>query len=584
MEAIPWVTISHIAEGSSCFKSYDAVFDSLKIDPQSTPTVVSFVGKHEKSKLLRHLIDTSELSYPLLPHGQVYLWADNATRNSRAPIVFLDCELQNSNSARWKDPILYESPEISRQLSWLPCCDHGTLVSLFSANVLEPLSSIICYFLEDFGTLKDIAQQIADRLLAPSILDSRSAILPDVLIVAQEPNSNSDPDAAQRLLEHFIERQREESTRSIRNCYRSIRVTYLKRDNQAAKAEQLHTKLIKVQEDVLAVREAKRLLFGFTHTRTFAALLLQKFCNNPKAQFSLIAASRPKGYTSAEFHIHLQELMEMLPSEAWLWHVVAPLVAWCIAYASYPHGAHRKYDPRSADGQLTSKVFDPGMLFKELFRNTCRKAIEGYAVQTVVQDKFLTAVETELRAQFSELVAETDPRRATITHRKSLLRIQHLLKELKTNKTCLVCLLRMPERVLSCGHSICEVDIRAFGERSCHDRHNFVVHECPICGEQQDKLSFRFVPPTAGVRILALDGGGVRGIIPLLILSDVEERLGVLGCHLSEYFDLVCGTSVGKSCCSPFDGHIWLTVSCRRPVRDWHFRSQLDRQRMRRES
>jgi patatin-like phospholipase/acyl hydrolase len=43
-------------------------------------------------------------------------------------------------------------------------------------------------------------------------------------------------------------------------------------------------------------------------------------------------------------------------------------------------------------------------------------------------------------------------------------------------------------------------------------------------------------------RILALDGGGIRGIISLRILARIEE---IVGEPLSEYFDLIGGTSTG---------------------------------------
>jgi uncharacterized protein len=44
------------------------------------------------------------------------------------------------------------------------------------------------------------------------------------------------------------------------------------------------------------------------------------------------------------------------------------------------------------------------------------------------------------------------------------------------------------------------------------------------------------------VRVLAIDGGGIRGIIPALVLADVERRTGR---HTAELFDLVAGTSTG---------------------------------------
>lgn len=43
-------------------------------------------------------------------------------------------------------------------------------------------------------------------------------------------------------------------------------------------------------------------------------------------------------------------------------------------------------------------------------------------------------------------------------------------------------------------------------------------------------------------RILSIDGGGIRGIIPAVVLSEIEERTGRGICEL---FDLIAGTSTG---------------------------------------
>lgn len=43
-------------------------------------------------------------------------------------------------------------------------------------------------------------------------------------------------------------------------------------------------------------------------------------------------------------------------------------------------------------------------------------------------------------------------------------------------------------------------------------------------------------------RILSIDGGGVRGIIPARILQDIETRTGK---RISELFDLIMGNSTG---------------------------------------
>ncbi len=44
------------------------------------------------------------------------------------------------------------------------------------------------------------------------------------------------------------------------------------------------------------------------------------------------------------------------------------------------------------------------------------------------------------------------------------------------------------------------------------------------------------------IKILSIDGGGIRGLIPALILTEIEERTGK---SISELFDLLAGTSTG---------------------------------------
>ena len=51
-------------------------------------------------------------------------------------------------------------------------------------------------------------------------------------------------------------------------------------------------------------------------------------------------------------------------------------------------------------------------------------------------------------------------------------------------------------------------------------------------------------PEGKDFRILSIDGGGIRGIFPVTFLSGLEERyLG--GAPITQYFDLVSGTSTG---------------------------------------
>jgi uncharacterized protein len=55
-------------------------------------------------------------------------------------------------------------------------------------------------------------------------------------------------------------------------------------------------------------------------------------------------------------------------------------------------------------------------------------------------------------------------------------------------------------------------------------------------------------------RILSIDGGGIRGLIPVRVLAEVEERCGK---PIAELFDVIAGTSTG--------GILALGLSCPQP-------------------
>jgi uncharacterized protein len=66
---------------------------------------------------------------------------------------------------------------------------------------------------------------------------------------------------------------------------------------------------------------------------------------------------------------------------------------------------------------------------------------------------------------------------------------------------------------------------------------------CPPC------LNLNALPPSGQKRLLAIDGGGIRGVLALAILRRIEEilkkRSGRDQFRLSDYFDYISGTSTG---------------------------------------
>lgn len=115
--------------------------------------------------------------------------------------------------------------------------------------------------------------------------------------------------------------------------------------------------------------------------------------------------------------------------------------------------------------------------------------------------------------------------------------------ELQSNHSCLLCLRRKTENPLSCGHTICNVCVRIFGDEMPLVECQYRVGTCLLC--RLGTCMVRLKPPSAGERLLALDGGGTRGVILLDILAIMQNMLGN-EVYIQDLFDVAFGTSVGK--------------------------------------
>ena len=90
--------------------------------------------------------------------------------------------------------------------------------------------------------------------------------------------------------------------------------------------------------------------------------------------------------------------------------------------------------------------------------------------------------------------------------------------------------------------------MKDFGQQRESQRYVVEMNQCVLCLESWDTQSpqlMKLKPKCAGVRVLTLDGGGVRGIVELAILEELEQRVG-LEVPIKELFDLIVGTSTGK--------------------------------------
>ncbi|KAH6984112.1 hypothetical protein EDB80DRAFT_625131 [Ilyonectria destructans] len=214
-------------------------------------------------------------------------------------------------------------------------------------------------------------------------------------------------------------------------------------------------------------------------------------------------------------------------------------------------------------------AFPPRRVFHDLHREACSEALR-IGNKTPAQTKPETENSTgivdsdtfleSIVARMDELHRSGEP--AVELHAKSYHKHQDQWLSLRTRDTCLLCIQRVPQYELPCRHSICEHCVRVFGHASEEGPRFFTVYHCFLCGAYAG-LHVRVRPPTAGVGVLCIDGGGVRGIIPTTILELLEEEIG-LPIPVQEHFQVCAGVSAGALALSTLFLKGWTAAKCSR--------------------
>ncbi|KAK4198920.1 putative lysophospholipase-like protein [Triangularia verruculosa] len=134
---------------------------------------------------------------------------------------------------------------------------------------------------------------------------------------------------------------------------------------------------------------------------------------------------------------------------------------------------------------------------------------------------------------------------------------------LTSHTVCFCCFLKPAEHPLPCGHMLCEQCIFAYGEVDSNTA-TVTLHQCPIEGAEEtwsQPHTIRVKPQSAGIRVMSLDGGGIRGIIELEVLRQIENALGG-NLAIQSFFDLIVGTSTGGLAALGLGAKGWSVEQC----------------------
>ncbi|KAF1927873.1 FabD/lysophospholipase-like protein [Didymella exigua CBS 183.55] len=226
-----------------------------------------------------------------------------------------------------------------------------------------------------------------------------------------------------------------------------------------------------------------------------------------------------------------------------------------VASAHLPKGHQNTKGKWIGDGRFRSKI-QPER-FWPIWRDEIRKALVEFdnELQSVSSDDAKTVSAEELLNDI---------------HSKRMTRLYDALgsaDKFISHTTCLCCLIQAPLHTLPCGHTLCSRCVRSYGvavRGSSKSSSVLDMEFCPLHSELDiwpSPYYVRFKPEHAGVRLLSLDGGGMRGIVELEVLRAVQKQLGD-HIPIQAFFDLIVGTSTGGIIALGFGVKNWSIKQC----------------------
>ena len=175
---------------------------------------------------------------------------------------------------------------------------------------------------------------------------------------------------------------------------------------------------------------------------------------------------------------------------------------------------------------------DPRLVFQTLYRPTILST-SPFSTHILVN-----MIESEMATELLHLGTST-----SLDRRKHLMTVQRgQYSALKSNRICLYCLVQVAQHFPPCDHALCDLCAQKFGSVSMDTEYQFTLEQCFFCCDMTSMV-IDVLPPTMDPSILAIDGGGVRGVMPIQWLILIQEYLDE--CPLQDVFDLDVSTSSG---------------------------------------
>ncbi|KAL4948945.1 patatin-like phospholipase [Aspergillus filifer] len=491
------------------------VISELAQPDQQCPNLSVFLGGKRKDQLLQVLFPDNNIRRTSSSAG-INLRYETRSAEMRDPLLFADSDLD--------EPAVDQVPHIlpgDKLFSCRPSSARCALQEVY-ARIIFPFTNLVCIFAQDFQNLTSVAQYLVGCAGAGSSSNLPPAVRPKVIVVLEDSDT-MDLESSSNEIAQFYRLVREVDQSLLQESFSSLNVIRLdRRLPETIQYQRLRVSIREQQIAMQAVRRANWCHFSARQLNALFELALKSF--STASPFDIINSTRINFPVSAGLHHHLAHFVDI------------GLRAGCSVAALTESIASALLMDHYVPGMMP---LEPRTVFRTLYlpfvKKGCREAGPALGER---ENELVDLVERSFVAGFQIVSTSTQ---TSVEHRRAtLLSCSHELGKVQSQTICLYCLL--------------------FGSPASNAEYRFTLSMCLLC-LSRNELVVEVLPPTMTPTILAIDGGGVRGVIPLEHLILIQESLG-RDCRLCDVVDLSIGPSSGGLIALGLSGMEWDVSTC----------------------
>jgi hypothetical protein len=510
---------------------FDQLCDDLPRPSQQRPRIIHFIGRSQKDGALKQLFQQNNVGRRR-PHSCINLRLDLSTVNHDSPIFFMDSDpfrcVENDLPSEF-------SPSTPYGLSWQQGqVGEEMITDVLHARLLFLFADLVCLFVEDFPKIQDVWARIRKWVNIGSASTLERSFRPRLLLVTSA-------DSIRDIPFEFLGGES-----SFFDSFSSVHIfrTGPAQLSVHARFLRLRHYIFKEVEVASSLRETHYAAFTALHIEALFRKAIEHWAEYLSKPFNFLAASRPNeghgdlAHHFARFFRLSQQLSVPYPD-------IVSYFSTALLSNAYPPEMH------CTASRIT--VFDPAWVFHEIYRQPCSDALQHFDISLNLT--FCSDVASDFVSCVESLGAESSSKIRQLFLKQRWARWSCM----SSNNTCLSCLERPPEHPLVCGHSLCDSCVLRYAIACMGTEDSFYLDSCILC-QAEIQVTVRIKPPSAGVRILTVDGGGTRGAIPLESLCLLQELLGDF--PIQDCFDLSVGTSTGGLIVLGLNALLWSPKHC----------------------